>query len=306
MTLKNTLLFAFAATILTSLSAEAYIVPGPRPQPEPPRHEGPQYPGHDDYSPGDSFPGRDDFGNDHRGGGRQEQKIVYLNRRIQNETLDLRYLAGISEQYRGYTVESVSVDVQRSGPYAEVALLADGRTEEAAYSPQGRIDLRPRFGSVLGRDIRSLQLAVRGNAFIGEVTIILTESRMDRPDRPGRPGRPGRGGEEYRTEDVQLFVNRRMYGTDRLDLTQYIDMYRYRGFRIQSIEIDARAIYNTALLDVLVNGFNQGPTTQIDQRGFRQSVYLQNAVIGQGADSIVFVTRGDLDIRGVTLHLSRY
>ncbi|UOF00605.1 hypothetical protein [Bdellovibrio reynosensis] len=302
MTLKNSLLLAFAGITLTSLAAEAFIVPGPRQPPGTPRHEGPRYPGDDFNQPGDSFPGRDDFGN---GSGRQEQKIIYLNRRLANETLELRHLAGITEQYRGYTVESVEVDVRRSGPRAEIALLADGRQEDSAFSPQGRIQLRPRYGAVLGRDFRALQLQVRGNAAIDTVIIHLTENRNDRPDRPGRPGRPGHG-DYHQTETVNLGIYRRLYGTDRLDLTQYIDMYRYRGYRIEAIEIDATAVYDSALLDVLVNSFSQGPSLQINRGGYRQVVHLQNAVLGQGADSIVFVTRGDLDIRAVTLRLSRY
>lgn len=273
MTLKNSVLIAFAAITLASLTAGAYIVPGgPRPVPRP----------------------GDDFGGGRNG--RQEQKVIYINRHMSNETLHLRQLAGIGENYRGYTVESVIVDVRRSGPRAEVSLLADGRMEETAYSPQGRVQLRPRFRAVLGEDIRTLQLEVRGNAEIGSITINLVDG--DSYGRPDRPDRPGRGIE------VPLSVSRRMYGNDRLDLTQYVDMYRYRGHRIEAIEIEATPVYNTALLDLVINGFNQGQTLQIDRYGSRQTIHPQNAVLGMGADSLVLYTRGDLDIRRVTLRLS--
>ncbi|WP_295902181.1 hypothetical protein [uncultured Bdellovibrio sp.] len=297
MTLKNSLLIAFAAITLTSISAGAYIVPGgPRPaEPAP-------YPDDGGFQPGNPFPGQDDFGNGGIGGignggfqnGRQEQKIIYLNRRVSNETLALRQLAGIGENYRGYTIQSVIVDVRRSGPQAEVSLLADGREEDTAYSPQGAVQLVPRYRAVIGEDVRSLQLSVRGNAEIASITINLLDN-----DRVERPGRPGRG------IDVPLYVSRRMYGNDRLDLTQYIDMYRYRGYRIQEIVIEATPVYNTALIDLVINGFNQGQTLQVDRYNSRQTVRPQNAVLGQGADSIVLYTRGDLDVRQVTLRLSR-
>lgn len=278
MTLKNSVLIAFAAITLASLTAGAYIVPGgPRPGPNPP-----------------PFPG-DDFGGGRNG--RQEQKIIYLSRRVSNETLQLRQLANIGENYRGYTVESVVIDVRRSGPRAELALLADGRMEQTANSPQGLVQLRPRFRAVLGEDIRTLQLEVSGNAEIGSITINLIDG--DRYDRPDRPDRPGRG------IAVPLQVSRRMYGNDRLDLTQYIDMYRYRGYRIEALEIEATPVYNTALMDLIINGFNQGQTLQIDRFGYRQTIRPQNAVLGMGADSIVLYTRGDLDIQRVTLRLSR-
>lgn len=294
MTLKNSLLIAFAAITFTSLSAGAYIVPGqPRPvEPAP-------YPDEGGFNPDLPFPGEDDFGNGGIGNGgidngRQEQKIIYLGRRVSNETLALRQLAGIGENYRGYTVQSVVVEIRRSGPQAEISLLADGREEDTSYSPQGAIQLYPRYRAVIGEDIRSLQLSVRGTAEIASITVNLIDN-----DRVERPGRPGRG------IDVPLYVSRRMYGNDRLDLTQYIDMYRYRGYRIQEIVIEATPVYNTALIDLLINGFNQGQTLQVDRYNSRQTVRPQNAVLGQGADSLVLYTRGDLDIRAVTLRLSR-
>ncbi len=71
------------------------------------------------------------------------------------------------------------------------------------------------------------------------------------------------------------------------------------------VVIEATPVYNNALLDLLVNGFNQGQTLQIERYSPRQTVRLQNAVLGQGADSLVLITRGDIDIRTVTLRLSR-
>lgn len=283
MTFKSSLLVAFSAITLTAAIAEAYIVPGRGPAPIPRPDVGPEFP----------FPGQDDFGN---GSGRLDQRIIYVGRRVSNETLELRQLAGIGESYRGYEVESVEVEINRSGPRAEISLLTDGRVDETSYSPQGSILLRPRYRAKIGEDIRTLQLLVRGNADIASIRISLREG--DRIGRPDRPGRPDRG------IDVPLHVSRRMYGNDRLDLSQYLDAQRYRGYRIQQIVIEATPAYNTALIDVLINGFNQGQTLQVDRYNTRQTVVPQNAVIGYGADSIVLYTRGDLDIHRVTLRLS--
>lgn len=296
MTLKRSLLLSFAAITLFAAAAEAYIVPGaPRPDaPIPTPDVGPGFPG--DFGPGGDFgsgyPGRDDFGN---GGsyGRQERKVIYLNRRVNNETLQLRQLAGIGENYRGYEVESVEAQFRSSGYNTEVALLTDGRMNESVYSPQGAVLLRPQYRAVLGEDIRTLQLEIRGNAQLESVTVNLRERSYQPPTNPGR------------TIDVPLYVNRRLYGNDRLDLGAYLDMNRYRGYRIQAIEIDANAVYNVALVDLLINGFNQGQTLQVDRYSRRLTVNPQNAVIGQTASSIVLYTRGDLDVRAVTLKLTR-
>ena len=280
MTLKRSLLLSFVAITLFAAAAEAYIVPG-APRPDAP------YPT-PDVGPG--FPG--DFGNG-GGYGRQESKVIYLNRRVNNETLQLRQLAGIGENYRGYEVESVEAQFRSSGYNTEVALLTDGRMNESVYSPQGAVLLRPRYRAVLGEDIRTLQLEIRGNAQIESVTVNLRERSYQPPTNPGR------------TIDVPLYVNRRLYGNDRLDLGMYLDVNRYRGYRIQAIEIEANAVYNVAMMDLLINGFNQGQTLQVDRYSRRQSVYPQNAVIGQSASSIVLYTRGDLDVRAVTLKLTR-
>lgn len=295
MTLKSSLLLSFAAITLFAAAAEAYIVPGGirpgAPAPIPIPDVGPGFPG--DFGPGPGYPGQDDF--DHGGGyGRQERKIIYLNRRVSNESLQLRQLAGIGEQYQGYEVESVEVDFRSSGYNAEVILLGDRRELDSMYSPQGAVQLIPRYRTVLGEDIRTLQLEIRANAQINSITINLRE--RDSYQQPGRPGR---------TIDVPLYVHRRLYGNDRLDLGMYLDMNRYRGYRIQAIEIEANAVYNVAMMDLLINGFNQGQTLQVDRYSRRQTVYPQNAVIGQSASSIVLSTRGDMDVRGVTLKLSR-
>lgn len=297
MTLKNSLLIAFAAITLTSLTAGAYIVGGPI-QPGQPYNPGippedTDFPG----GPGAPLP-PDDFGNGGRhdgrhGGGRQERKIIYLNRNVVNETLPLRQLAGIGPNYNGYTVESVVVDVRNL--QGTLALISDGRELDRAYYSSGRVELIPGYNAQLGSEIRTLQLAVQGYADIESITVNLREGgSIGRPDRPGQ------------AIDVPVYVSRRMYGNDRLDLIQYIDMYRYRGQRIQEIVIDATPVYNTALIDLLINGFNQGQTLQLDRYNSHQVIRPRNAIIGQGADSIVLYTRGDLDIRRVTLRLSRY
>lgn len=313
MTLQKSILIAFAAITLTSLSAGAYIVPGqPRPSEPPPEYppvEGsiggigggvvPGAPGGPGGIPG-GIPGGLPIGQPgYPNYGRQEQKVIYLNRRVVNENISLTQLAGIGANYRGYTLDSVVVNLRSTDYNVNVALLADGREEDRLYSPQGSVQLRPRYRAVIGDDIRNLDLQIYGGVtFVDSIVVNLIDN--GRPGRPG-PGRPlpGRG------VDVPVYVSRRLIGNDRLDIGQYVNLNAYRGYRIQEVVIDATPVYNTALLDLLINGFQQGQTLQLDRYNSRQSVRPQNAVIGQGADSLVLYTRGDLDVRGITLRLSR-
>ncbi len=232
--------------------------------------------------PGDGRDGRQ---------GRIEQKTAHLNRRFFNETIRLKQLLNLGHGYSGYTVESVELQVRGSSRDAQVSLLADGRREDLIYSPQGRVQLSPRYTLELDSN-RSLQVQVIGVADIDSVTVNLRA--------PGYGG--GHPGREI---EVPLSVSRRMIGSDRLELTNYIDMNRYRGYEIRAIEIEGNAMYNAALLDLVINGFNQGQTLQLDRYIQRHVMYPRNAVIGQGAESLILLNRGDLDIRRVTLRLSR-
>lgn len=153
-----------------------------------------------------------------------------------------------------------------------------------------------------------------------------------RPGRPG-PGRPGPGyppghgggghpgypppppapapppvapAPGYGTIQVPVYVNRYFVGNDRLDLAQYINLAQYRGLRLVAIDFTAQAQFNTALIDVVVNGFQVAPTTNLN--GFMNPFRVfpnQHLVIGYGADSIVLYTRGNLNIQNVVLQLSR-
>ncbi len=105
---------------------------------------------------------------------------------------------------------------------------------------------------------------------------------------------------------VSLNVYTSLSSSDRLDLTQYIDMYRYEGYRIDRIDIDAQAMYQTAFINVIINGFNAGNNLQVDDYNRTVSAYPNDMVIGQGATSIVLYTQGNMTITGVTLQLSRY
>ncbi|MNJ91253.1 hypothetical protein D3C87_89010 [compost metagenome] len=277
MTLKKHLMLALASlTLMGSVSAQAYVTPGNRergpvrPQPLPPERY-PEPPGR---------PGQ---------GGYTEQKSIILNRRVTNEVLPLRQMMGIDARYDNYTVESVMVDVRGSTQNSSIDLLINGYIEQQVGFPRGRITLYPRNNMVLGRDIRALQLGIRALVDVDAVYVTL---------------RSGRGGGGYEREiPVTVGVTRRLTGNDRLDIGSYINLNSYRGYRIQAIEVYANAAYNASFLDLVINGFNQGRTLEFGRYAQTMVVNPTNAVIGQGAESIVFYSRGDMDVHQVTLRL---
>lgn len=326
MALKNKIFLAIAvSTLLGMASAKAYIVPGgARPEPPPQGGIGPipqpgqqqpnrptpppapipvpgdnggynPYPGNGGNN-GGGYPGNGGGYGPGNGGGynNQEQRVIQVRRRIMNEQLPLLQLAGIDRRYDGYTVQSITVYSSGSGPRSEVALVINNQRDASAMSPRGAVTLIPRYQAVLGQ-VRTLQLAVSGGVDIDSIILNL---------QPRNGGGHG-GGNQGREISVPLSVARRMLGNDRLDITPYVDVYQYRGMRITAIEIEAAALYQVAFIDVLINSFGQGNSVQIGNYIQRYTVYPQDAVIGQSAASIVLSTRGDMDIRGVTLRLSR-
>lgn len=129
-----------------------------------------------------------------------------------------------------------------------------------------------------------------------------------RPD-PGPapyPGNPYPGNPGYGTISVPVYVDRYMYSNDRIDIGQHINLYQYQGYRLVAVDFTANAQYNTALIDVLINGFQVAPTINLNSYPNNFRIFPnQNTYIGYGADSIVIYGSGNLYIRNVFLQLSR-
>lgn len=297
MTLQKLVLFSFAALTLAATTASALPrgpgggrgpSPIPRPHPGNPGHQnpGPGYPG-----PGPGYPGNP---------GSVEARNIFIGQRVGNTDLPLRQLGRIGDDYRGYEVDSVIVEVRGADRSTQLTLVTDGRANDtSAYGPQGRVVLKPRFGSIIGRDFTNLVLSVRGVADIGTITVNLINRGGYQPGPNPYP--PGPGYAEY----VYVNVSRRMFGVDRFELTPYIDMYRYRGWRIESVDVEASALYNNALLDLSVNGYSQSQPIGVDRFRRVYSIRPYNAVIDFGTNSIALGNRGDVDIHRVTLRLVR-
>lgn len=305
MALQKIILLSFAAITLMATSAGAIPGDGFGPGRGPGRGHGPGRGPDRGGPPPIPRPGPGHPGNPNPGyppapgnpGGRVESRNIFIGQRIGNTDLPLRQLGRIGDDYRGWDVDSVVIELRGFDQSTQITLVTDGRAGDTAYNPQGRIILKPRYGSMIGRDFTNLVLAVRGVVDIGNITVNLVNNGGYNPG----PGYPGPG---Y-PETINISINRRMFGVDRLELAPYIDMYRYRGYRIDAVDVEASAAFNNALLDFLVNGYNQGQTMAVDR--FRRVVSFRpyNATIGYGGDSLVINNRGDVDIYRVTLRLVR-
>ena len=275
--------------------------PGRPPRPPSPPYPGNPYPG--DPYPGDPYPGNpypgdpgypnDPYpGNPGQPGYDSEVKRIYINRNIVNETLPLRQLAGIGRQYDSWEVVSVRARVQTTNPGRTVAqLVSDGRVVATQINPNYQIELMPQYRLILGQSANNLQLGIGGGIFIETIEVEL------RRDGGGyNPPPPGYG------QNIEINIYRSVMGNDRIDLTQYIDMNRYRGRVIEQVLVTATARYNAAFINLLINSFDMGRAQF--SGGYSQIATFwmnQQMVIGQGADSIVLYTQGDMNVDHVTL-----
>ena len=268
------------------------------PRPLPPDNNGPipappGNPNQPGYPPGGNYPNQPGY----PGGGNQNQydrKTIQVQRRVVNERLPLLGLAGIGRRYEGYTVESVEVSTRSSGERTNMGLFINGTLDNWTASPRGLVRLAPKRPLVLGRNIASVDLDVNGMADIDWITINLRGS-----DYGG--GYPPGGGQQRVT--VPLNVARRMLGNDRLDLTPYINMNQYRGYRIEAIEFEAASLMNVSFLDVVINSVQQGSRIQVGSWIQRYTVNPQNSELSQ-VMNLSFYTYGNMDIRRVTLYLA--
>ncbi|MFZ3229883.1 MAG: hypothetical protein WA160_06745 [Pseudobdellovibrio sp.] len=267
--------------------------PGYQPPPPPPSHSNNPYEPANPYEPNpyEPNPNQPSYGS--------EVKTIYIGRSVRNERLPLRELAGLNSSFNGSEVLSVrgSVRPDISGRTV-VQLVADGRVIATQSSPNYQINLMPNMRVLLGQTVRSLQLVVSGSLIINDLQIEI--SRNGGGGYNPQPPPP-----YYGHQRVDLNIYRATIGNDRIDLTQYINLSAYRGYAIEQVIISGSAQYGSSFVSLLVNSFNMGQVQFSNGYSQSQSMYLnQRPIIGQGADSLVLYTQGNMTVDHVTLVLS--
>lgn len=285
-----TLLKAFIlGTLLVSAFSQAqYGVGGGRPvRPVPPID---QYQPYDPYRPErPERPGRPGF----------EQTVVrqaWINRSVRNERLPLRQLANIGRELLGYSVDSVQVYLRPArNTNARLELELNRRVEDSrSVWNETFIELRPRGWDNQINERDTVQLEVIGEVFIDRVVINLSGRNSYQPNPPN-----------YGEIVVPLQLPAYYPPSGRIDLTPYIDLFRYRGMTLVGVEVTAMARYNAATLEVVINSFHQG-TVSLSRYQTTQVVRpRQHFVLGQSLGNLMLEPRGDASLLGVRLILRR-
>ena len=113
----------------------------------------------------------------HRGGHKSLKKD--LQRTVRYNEIPLRQLFGLNNRYAGFRVEAVSVKLKGHGNRGRARLMVNGRvTDSEKLRGRRLLNLRVAHNSVIGQDLRSLRLEVRGQAFIKSVKIHLRRAKF--------------------------------------------------------------------------------------------------------------------------------
>lgn len=125
-----------------------------------------------------------------------------------------------------------------------------------------------------------------------------------RPPAPPPPHYPPSYPPNHGQVSVGLPINQRMYNSTSIDLTRFVDLRHYAGYRVIAVEINARSVYGNAILDLFVNGYSNqsiyvGPYAQLF------TMYPSHVILGYNSSNLVLSNRGDVDVYGITLRLSR-
>jgi hypothetical protein len=223
--------------------------------------------------------------------------MALIMRSVRNERLALRQLAGIGREYLGSRVESVHVylrPVRNSSARLELEL--NRRIEDSRFVQNDTfVELRPRSWNNEINERDTVQLEVIGEVYIDRVIVNLRTRGYNQPNPP------------HYGNEITVPLNLPFYypPMGRLDLTPYIDIYRYRGMVLVGVEVTASARYNAATVEVVINSFHQG-TVSLSRFQTTQVVYpRQGFVLGESLGNLMLEPRGDASVLGVRLILRR-
>jgi len=221
-----------------------------------------------------------------------ELKRVYISRDVWNETLNLRLVAGIGREYQGYEVLSVRVNARpMNSGVTTMQLISDGRVVASQRDTGYQVVLYPQSRLVLDQNVSTLQLAMNGRTYIDNIEIELRRNTGGYNPPP-----PGYG------QNIEINIYRSVYGNDRIDLTPYIDMFRYRGRTIERIMITASS-RSGGVIELYIDGPIIGAVQFRSGYSEVATFNLSYAVLGHNANNLVLLTRGELNLEHVTIVL---
>ena len=223
-----------------------------------------------------------------------EKVDISVDRFVSNETLPLRQLGNIGQQYAGRTLHAVKVEFHQFGPAGRVELLVNGQVVDAAFSAgQASVMLNPNAnGDVFGQEIQTLQLRTVGVVSIDDVEVQIRQQFIP-PQQPPQP--------VCQSVDRQLNAEIRF---DQLNLNGLFDMAQYPGCEIDSVTIVGHSAIGGGQVMAEVNGWQASNWTQFSASMGQYTLDLwSDPETGVNAQQVVLNMLGFITVQSVRLNL---
>jgi hypothetical protein len=231
----------------------------------------------------------------------QDQAQATVNSYIQNQTLDLSNLLGLTQSYRqGEVIDSVTIyTTPTQYSYgSQMLLIANGMVVAADNSGSSAVTMYPSQMVQLNGYYGQVTLQVQGTVYISQ--IVMRMHRVNNPYPPAPPpmpppqpgpipAPPGQG-------QIVLSANLTNVGSNaRVELVSILNLNAYQGYRLQSLIITGRsAVANQAGIATLTINNVQAGQASFDHISQAQSIPLRGAWIA-GVNALQM----SLDLRGV-------
>jgi hypothetical protein len=203
-------------------------------------------------------------------------------------------MAGIDAyQDNGAVIDSVEIFAQPGAPQAETSLNVDGYIVANQPYPNSHMVLYPNRQLVVGQNFNQMSLGLHGILYIDHITVNLRIGGYYPPPPP-----------PYGDVVVNGSVNQAFYGNVTLDLLRYVNLYNYRGYRIESVTIHGRNLDSRGSARLLVNGIVAG-RVNLSYSGDQIQMPI-NVSVGQNLQSLELQVVAAAEIDGIEINLTQF
>ncbi len=216
-----------------------------------------------------------------------------------DSTLKLKQLLSLG-QHRGMELKKVILVAETRGGNGTAELVINGRTEtfpERVGTRIENIDLKPRSsGLIIGRDINSLQIDLKGQFYVEKVIAVLEEPSV----RPGPSPIPGQVARKY--------ISQSFRGFETLPLRQLMDLDRdFRGMSIAKVVVTGESIYGSSDARLTVNGSQVGRVETFSRfrRDLEFALPNSSDTLGDEIRTLQLDLRGEIYIESIEVHFER-
>lgn len=223
-----------------------------------------------------------------------------MNNYVANEGMfDLRQIFNIGNQYYGRQIEFVVIKARSTAGVSQATLMVnngrngntqyvDGASRDYFFTPDTR-------GDEMDTEVGTLKMYLKGQLVLEGIGVKFSGGGYNPPPPPPPPS--------YRETGI---VRTNIIGTGTFELDRYVDLMRYRGFRVTAVVLRASAMQIPPIPSevsfCVARGCTQAIRLSPNTREIRVNL---NERVDQGSRAWRFETRGAVAMDSFTVHFAR-